>query len=72
VLAGGGRKPGPVLGRTDKRGRVVADRPLTAPDFMATIYAALGINYKKEYTTAGGRPIRIVDKPGKPIAELLA
>jgi hypothetical protein len=71
LLAGGGLKTGQVIGKTDRTGREVADRPITAPDFMATLYAALGINYKKEYTTAGGRPIRIVDKPGKPITELL-
>ncbi len=69
MLAGGGVKGGQVIGKTDKAGQV-AERPISAPDFMATICTALGINFKKEYTTPGGRPIRIADKSAKPVMEV--
>jgi len=72
LLAGAGLKTGQVIGKTDKSGREVADRPITAPDFMATVYTALGIDIKKEYTTAGGRPIRVVDKGGRAVGELFS
>jgi uncharacterized protein (DUF1501 family) len=71
VLAGGGLKTGQVVGKTDPTGREVTDRPISARDYMATVYAALGIDYKKEYTTAGGRPIRIADKGAKVVEQVL-
>lgn len=71
-LAGGGVKGGAVVGRTEKTGRDVADRPVSAPDFLATVCTALGINPRKEYTTPTGRPIRIVDKSARPVTEVLA
>jgi uncharacterized protein (DUF1501 family) len=71
VLAGAGLKTGQVIGRTDDKGAEVVDRPISVPDFMATVCSALGIDYKKRYESAGGRPVRIVDQGAKPIAELL-
>lgn len=70
VLAGGGLKTGQAIGRTDKVGGTVADRPISAPDFLATIYKALGIDYDKQNTSKNGRTFRIVDKGAKPINEL--
>jgi hypothetical protein len=72
VLFGGGIKEGQVIGKTDKEGATVVERPVSAIDFMATVCRALGINYKKQNTTPGGRPIRIVDKNGEPVSELFA
>lgn len=72
LLAGGGIKGGAVVGKTDKGGKEVADRPVSAPDFMATICTAMGINFKKEFTTPAGRPIRIADKSAKPVVEILS
>ena len=40
--------------------------------FMATIVKALGINPSKQNNSPEGRPIRIVDKSGFPIEEVLA
>ncbi|NQW47284.1 MAG: DUF1501 domain-containing protein, partial [Planctomycetes bacterium] len=72
VLAGGGLKTGQVIGRTDKAGGIVEDRPIGAIDFMATVCTALGIDYTADFTTPGGRPVRTVDKGEKLITELLA
>jgi len=71
VLMGGGIKGGQVIGKTDKEGAVVTERPINALDFMATVCSILGIDYNKQNNTPNGRPIRIVDKGAKPITQLL-
>jgi len=70
LMIGGGIKGGQVIGKTDKEGAVVEERPISGLDFMATVCTALGINYTKQ-NTANNRPIRIVDKGANPIKELL-
>jgi uncharacterized protein (DUF1501 family) len=72
VLVGGGIKGGQVIGRTDREGAVVEERPISVLDFMATVCGVLGIDYNKQNNSPIGRPIRIVDKGAKPIQELLA
>jgi uncharacterized protein (DUF1501 family) len=72
VLIGGGIKGGQVIGRTDKEGAVVEERPVSAIDFMATVCQILGIDYSKRNIAPGGRPIRIVEKGAQPIQELIA
>jgi hypothetical protein len=72
LLAGAGLKTGQAVGRTDTTGGEVADRPIRVSDFMATVCRALGIDMNKEYTTGGGRPVRIVEPGAKPVLELLA
>jgi hypothetical protein len=69
VLAGGGLRTGQVVGRTDARGANVEERPITAPDFLATVFHALGIDYNKRFDS-NGRPVRLVDRGGKPVSEL--
>ncbi len=71
VLMGGGIKGGQVIGKTDKEGAAVIERPISALDFMASICQILGIDWNKQNNTPIGRPIRIVDKGAKPIKELL-
>lgn len=72
VFAGGGVKGGQVIGRTDRRGMTVEDRPVSVSDFGATIYQGLGIDYKKRNWVAG-RPIGLVDSNDpKPLVELYA
>ena len=68
VLAGGGLRTGRVVGVTDDLARKIVERPVSIPDFHATIYAAMGINPAKEID-AGGRPVPLTDH-GRPIAEL--
>jgi uncharacterized protein (DUF1501 family) len=72
VLAGGGIPGGQVIGRTDKEGAVVEDRPVSALDFMATVCKIIGVDYTKQNNSPGGRPIRIVDKGAKPIEGLVS
>jgi uncharacterized protein (DUF1501 family) len=72
VLAGGGIKAGQVIGRTDKSGNTVEERPISTPDFMATVLQTLGIDPTKQLTSRGGRPHHIVDKGAKVVKELFA
>jgi hypothetical protein len=70
VMVGGGIKGGQVIGKTDKEGATVTERPINAKDFLATVCTVLGINYSKQNTTNNGRPVRIVDKGEKVVKEL--
>jgi hypothetical protein len=70
VLAGGGIAGGAIVGRTDKAGVEVADRPVTVPDLFATFCASLGIDPAKENMSSTGRPIKLVDG-GQAVQELL-
>nr|WP_254511874.1 DUF1501 domain-containing protein [Anatilimnocola floriformis] len=70
VLAGGGLKNGLTIGATDELAMKIVDRPVSIPDFHATICWALGIDPHKELY-AGDRPVPITDG-GQPIAELFA
>jgi hypothetical protein len=69
VLAGGGIRPGQVVGSTDATGELPADRPVEPEDLVATAYALLGIDPRKEYH-AGSRPIRVLAR-GEVIRELV-
>jgi len=71
VMAGGGIKGGQVIGKTSVDGMQIEDRPVSAPEFLATITKTLGIDPKTMNVSNTGRPIPIADKSAKPIAELL-
>ena len=74
VLAGGGIKTGQVVGKTSdgkNPGSEIVDRPVTSPDFVATLCTALGIDIHKEFLAPGSRPMLLVDKSAKPITELV-
>jgi uncharacterized protein (DUF1501 family) len=70
VMVGGGIRGGQVIGRTDAEAATVTDRPVGTFDYMATVCRALGIDYNKQNHAPNGRPIRIVDRPATPIAQL--
>ena len=70
VLAGGGLKTGQTVGKTDKQGGEVIERPIATVDFLATVCRALDIDYTREFKTGDGRPMRIVDKDEKIIHEV--
>jgi hypothetical protein len=72
VLAGGGLHTGQVVGNSGAKGANAESRPISAPDFMATICKALGIDYTKNYMARGGRPMDKVAKNAKPVTELFA
>ena len=75
LIGGGGIRGGHIVGASDKRAAQVADRMVTQGDLFATIYKALGIDWKKTYLGPGGRPIYIAnsigDKPGDAVKELV-
>jgi hypothetical protein len=59
VMAGGGIKKGMVHGATDPTGSEPEDDPLTVPDYAATVYHLLGIDWDKTLM-AGARPVKII------------
>jgi hypothetical protein len=70
VMAGGGIKRGCVHGSTDAIGTEPNDNPLTVPDYAATIYSLLGIDWEKTLL-AGNRPVKII-KDGEIATGLLS
>jgi hypothetical protein len=70
LLAGAGLKTGQVVGRTDKQGGAVEDRPVAINDFLATVCQALGIDHTRDFDTRSGRPIRLVASGEKVVKEL--
>jgi uncharacterized protein (DUF1501 family) len=72
MMLGGGVKGGTVYGKTDAEGATVEEGKTTAQDFLATVCELMGIDYTKENETPTKRPIRIVDKVGKPVKAVIA
>lgn len=68
VLAGGGLRNGMTIGETDELGKKIVDRPVSIPDFHATIACAMGMDPSEELY-AGDRPVPVTDH-GQPIREL--
>ncbi|MGI9178583.1 MAG: DUF1501 domain-containing protein [Pirellulales bacterium] len=71
VLAGAGVKPGVVHGASDARGHAPDRDPVSVADFNATIAAACGLPWEKEFVAPNGRPFKI-GHDGKPITAVLA
>lgn len=70
ALFGGGLRTGQVIGETDELGRKVVDRPITVPDFHATMLETLGIDPATELYD-DSRPIPITDH-GRAIDDLFS
>lgn len=71
LMAGGGVKPGQVIGASDDKGLGPVGMGHTPDNVAASFYHSLGIDSKKEYHTSTGRPVMIV-RDGKVIPELFA
>jgi len=71
LFAGGGVKPGQVIGSTDKYATMPASDPVGIDDLLYTILTQMGIDTNKIYYTPLGRPIPILGA-GKPIPGLMA
>jgi hypothetical protein len=69
VLAGGGIRGGQIYGATDANGDKAVDKPVTIPDFNATIGYALGLPLDQVLYSPTKRPFTVADK-GKPLAQL--
>ncbi|MDX1943790.1 MAG: DUF1501 domain-containing protein [Pirellulaceae bacterium] len=70
LWAGGGVKPGQVLGATDKHCAYPTTEPFGVHDVICTIFHQMGIDTKKVYTTPLGRPVPICDG-GRVIPDLV-
>lgn len=71
LFAGGGIKPGQIIGATDKQAAAPTKDPVSVSDLLHTIHTLLGIDSKKENIDSLGRPIPLVDG-GKLIPDLIA
>jgi uncharacterized protein (DUF1501 family) len=70
LFAGGGIRPGIVLGRSDHRGAYPVDGKVCSPaDLCATVYRSLGIDHHAEMADQTGKPVAVTK--GQPIQELL-
>ncbi len=65
ALAGGGIRGGQVYGASDSRGAEPDSNACSPADFHATVYAALGIDYKTVLHDQQGMPFNICD--GEPL-----
>lgn len=66
-VAGAGVPGGQVYGETDENGAYVTKDAVQIPDFMATVFDKLGIDYRKEYVNPLGRPTKLADDGAKPL-----
>ncbi len=71
ALAGGGIQTGQAIGGTSDDGLTVVDRRVSAPDLIATVARAAGVDPQKQNVSNVGRPIRVAHPDAQPIAELL-
>ena len=69
VLAGAGIKGGQVIGKTDRSGAQVAERPVSVPELMATICTALSVDPTRRRPTDRGVMIPLVDDNSPPVKE---
>ena len=69
TMGGGGVKTGQILGSSDKYSSSPETRPVSVPDFVATVYHALGLDPSVEVTSQG-RPVAMLPE-GTPVRELL-
>ena len=70
LFAGGGIKPGQVIGATDKHGSAPVADPVSVEDILRTVFHLMGIDADKSYLTPLGRPVPVVNG-GKLIKGLL-
>jgi hypothetical protein len=70
VLAGGGVRGGQVVGQTSDDGMTVKEKPVTVPDFLATVCSAIGVDPLAQNDSNVGRPIRLVDPEAKALKEV--
>jgi uncharacterized protein (DUF1501 family) len=71
LFAGGGTRPGQIIGATDKQAAAPTRDPISVADLLHTVCSLLGIDSHKTYDDPLGRPVPLVDG-GKMIPGLLA
>jgi hypothetical protein len=71
-MAGGGMKPGVVLGATDDFCYNITADPVHVHDLQATFLSCLGIDHTKLTYKFQGRHFRLTDVEGRVVKEILA
>jgi hypothetical protein len=71
LMAGGGAARGKVVGKSDRIGGSVAEKPISPKDVLATVYHLLGIDPETTLTDRTGKPVPLVAE-GSVISEALA
>ena len=71
LMTGAGVKRGYVHGASDKNAERVTEKPVGPADFIATVYAAMGIDPDGFVEDAGGR-LRPITPGGNVVREVLA
>ena len=71
-MAGGGIKPGVVVGKTDELGYNVIEDPVDVHDLHATILHLMGLDHTKLTYRFQGRDFRLTDVSGNTVKKLLA
>ncbi len=71
-FAGGGMKPGTVLGETDDYSYNIVSDPVHVHDMQATILHCLGIDHKRLTYKFQGRHFRLTDVHGELVKQILA
>jgi hypothetical protein len=61
LFAGGGVKPGQVIGATDKHAAAPVGDPVSVEDILRTLFQQMGVDTTRTYYTPLGRPVPIVD-----------
>ncbi|MFO0938615.1 MAG: DUF1501 domain-containing protein [Gemmataceae bacterium] len=71
LMSGGGLKHGQVIGRTDRDGGQIGERPVTPGDIAATIYRYFGVPLDTTYLNPNSQPHNLLPHGGEPIRELI-
>jgi len=71
LFAGGGIKPGQIIGATDAQAAAPTSDPISVSDVLRTIHNLMGIDADKEYPDPLGRPVPLVNG-GRVIPGLIA
>ena len=71
LFAGGGTRPGQIIGATDRTAAAPTGDPVSVSDLLHTLCTLLGVDSQKEYPDPLGRPVPIVNG-GRLIPGLLA
>jgi hypothetical protein len=71
-MAGGGIKPGIVVGQTDDYCYNVVEDPVHVHDIQATILHCLGVDHKRLTYRYQGRDFRLTDVAGEVVTKILA
>lgn len=59
LVSGGGKRMGQVIGATNAMGEHPIQRELTPQNFRSMIFHHLGIDYRRTFNDAAGRPVYI-------------